>query len=97
MPRMRILNANEQARLEHPAFSSTPRRKLRRLPRAATALSRTASYAEDDRTPFAADMGHTNMLGEYDLTNEKLQDNTGVLPPKSTPSVIPENWEPPKR
>ena len=42
-------------------------------------------------------MGHTNMLGEYDLTNEKLQDNTGVLPPKSTPSVIPENWEPPKR
>ena len=41
--------------------------------------------------------GHTNMLGEYDLTSEKLQDNTGVLPPKSTPSVIPENWEPPKR
>ena len=36
------------------------------------------------------------MLGEYDLTNEKLQDNTGVLPPKS-PRVIPENWEPPKR
>ncbi len=26
--------------------------------------------------------GHTNMLGEYDLTNGKLQDNTGVLPPK---------------
>ncbi len=33
--------------------------------------------------------GHTNMLGEYDLTKDKLQDNTGVLPPKSTPSVIP--------
>ncbi|MDE0113977.1 MAG: hypothetical protein OXN84_17020 [Albidovulum sp.] len=41
--------------------------------------------------------GHTNMLGEYDPANEKLQDNTGVLPPKSTSSVIPENWEPPKR
>ena len=37
------------------------------------------------------------MLGEYDLTKEKLQDSTGVLPPKSTPSVIPKNWEPPKR
>ncbi len=41
--------------------------------------------------------GHANMLGEYDLTKDKLQDNTGVLPPKSTPSVIPENWEPPNR
>ncbi len=36
-------------------------------------------------------------FGEYDLTNEKLQDNTGVLPPKSSPSVIPENWEPPEK
>lgn len=41
--------------------------------------------------------GHTNMLGEYDFAHEKFQDNTCVLPPKSTPSVIPENWEPPKR
>ena len=59
--------------------------------------ARAATYPEDDRPPLAAGMGHTNMLGEYDLTNEKLQDNTGVVPPKSTPSVIPENWEPPKR
>ncbi len=40
---------------------------------------------------------YINMLGEYDLSNDKLRDNTGVLPPKSAPSIIPENWEPPKR
>ena len=40
---------------------------------------------------------YINMLGEYDLSNDKLQDNTGVLSPKSAPSIIPENWEPPKR
>lgn len=41
--------------------------------------------------------GHTNMLGEYDLSNDRLRDNTGVLPPKFAPSIIPENWEPPDR
>ena len=41
--------------------------------------------------------GYVNMLGEYDLSSDRLRDNTGVLPPKSAPSVIPENWEPPKR
>ncbi len=30
-------------------------------------------------------MGHFNLLGEYDFSNEKLQDNTGVLPPKISP------------
>ena len=40
---------------------------------------------------------YINMLGEYDLSNDRLRDNTGVLPPKSAPSIIPENWEPPKR
>ena len=40
---------------------------------------------------------HFNMLGEYDFSNERLQDNTGVLPPKSVPRIIPENWEPPNR
>ena len=37
------------------------------------------------------------LLGEYDLKKDKLQDNTGVLPAKSAPRIIPENWEPPKR
>ena len=41
--------------------------------------------------------GHFNLLGEYDFSNEKLQDNTGVLPPKSAPGIVPENWEPPGR
>lgn len=41
--------------------------------------------------------GHTNMLGEYDLSNDRLRDNTGVLPPKSAHRIIPENWEPPNR
>ena len=36
--------------------------------------------------------GHFNLLGEYDFSKEKLQDNTGVLPPQSTPLIIPENW-----
>ena len=37
------------------------------------------------------------LLGEYDFSNDKLQDNTGVLPPKSVTKIIPENWEPPTR
>ncbi len=41
--------------------------------------------------------GHFNLLGEYDFSTEKLQDNTGVLPPKSAPGIVPENWEPPAR
>ena len=40
---------------------------------------------------------YINMLGEYDLSNDRLRDNTGVLPPKSAPAIIPENWEPPNR
>ena len=41
--------------------------------------------------------GHFNLLGEYDFSNEKLQDNTGVLPPNSAPRIVPEKWEPPAR
>ena len=36
-----------------------------------------------------------NMFGEYDFSNERPQDNTGVLPPKSVLRIIPDNWEPP--
>ena len=38
-----------------------------------------------------------NMLGEYDLTENKLQDNTGVLSPKSATKIIPTKWGSPKR
>ena len=31
------------------------------------------------------------LLGEYDLTKDKLQNNTGFLPPKSAPRFISEN------
>ena len=34
------------------------------------------------------------MLGEYDLTENKLQDNTGVLSPKSATKIIPTKWDP---
>ena len=32
------------------------------------------------------------MLGEFDFSDEKLQDTTGVLPPKKQAKIIPENW-----
>ena len=41
--------------------------------------------------------GHFNLLGEYDFSSEKLQDNSGALPPKTARRIIPENWEPPTR
>ncbi len=41
--------------------------------------------------------GHTNMLGECDLSNDRLRDNTGVLSPKLASGIIPENWKPPNR
>ena len=37
------------------------------------------------------------MLGENDFSDEKLQDTTGVLPPKKQAEIIPENWGPPNR
>ena len=40
---------------------------------------------------------HFNMLGEYNFSSDRLQNNTGVLPPKTEPRIIPENWEPPNR
>ncbi len=41
--------------------------------------------------------GYVNLLGEYDLTQDRLQDNTGVLPSKTARRIIPEDWEPPDR
>ena len=41
--------------------------------------------------------GHFNLLSEYDFSNEKLQDNNGILPPNQHPGIVPENWEPPAR
>ena len=40
---------------------------------------------------------HFNLLGECDLSGEKLQDNFGVLLTKSAHRLIPENWDPPTR
>jgi hypothetical protein len=37
------------------------------------------------------------MFGEYDFSEEKLQDATSDLPPKSPPGFIPSDWEPPNR
>ena len=37
------------------------------------------------------------ILGEFDFSDEKLQDTTGVLPPKKQAKIILENWEPPNR
>ena len=41
--------------------------------------------------------GYINMLGEHDLSNDRLRDNKGVLPPKTAHRFIPEQWEPPAR
>ena len=41
--------------------------------------------------------GYINLLGELDLMLDRLQDNTGVLPPKTAHGIIPQNWEPPDR
>ena len=41
--------------------------------------------------------GSFNMLGAFDFSDEKLQDTTGVLPPKKQVKIIPENWGPPNR
>ena len=39
-----------------------------------------------------------NMHGEFDFSDEKLQDTTiVVLPPKKQAKIIPKNWEPPDR
>ena len=38
-----------------------------------------------------------NMLGEFDFSDEKLQDTTGVLSPKKQIEIIPENREAPSR
>ena len=38
-----------------------------------------------------------NMLGEFDFSDEKFQDTTGVLSPKKQIEIIPENREAPNR
>ncbi|MDE0113244.1 MAG: hypothetical protein OXI87_14830 [Albidovulum sp.] len=37
------------------------------------------------------------MLGECDSSNDRLQGDTNVPPPKSAPRILLENWEPPDR
>ena len=34
-----------------------------------------------------------NMHGEFEFSDEKLQDTIGVLPPQKTDKIISENWE----
>jgi hypothetical protein len=34
--------------------------------------------------PSAAAWGHLNLLGEYDFSEDKLQDSVGIKPPKLT-------------
>ena len=41
--------------------------------------------------------GYINLPSEYAHTQDRLQDNTDVLPPKTAHRLIPENWEPPDR
>ncbi len=68
----------------------------RRLEHAATPEERDQILrAIATHSPIA--WGHINMLGEYDFSDEKLQDATGVLPPKNPPEIIPPDWEPPNR
>ena len=68
----------------------------RRLEQAATPEERDQHLrAIVTHSPIA--WGHINMLGEYDFSDEKLQDATGVLPPKNPPEIIPSDWEPPNR
>ena len=43
------------------------------------------------------DVTPDRILGEFDFSDEKLQDTTGVLPPKKQAKIIPENWKPPNR
>lgn len=40
---------------------------------------------------------HINLLGEYDFSDEKLQDSLGILPTKFSTQIIPADWEPPSR
>ncbi len=68
---------------------------------------RAGQASQHDRSSFTPVMGHFNLFGEYVFSNEKLQDckyvgiciqdNTGVLLPRSAPGIVPENWEPPDR
>ena len=58
---------------------------------------RAQKVAGHHRNSLTAVVGSFNMLGEFDFSDEKLQDTTGVLPPKKQAKIIPENWGPPNR
>jgi hypothetical protein len=53
---------------------------------------------EDSRKTFldavahgsAISRQHFNLLGEYDFSEEKLQDSVGIKPPKTTPGTGPD-------
>ena len=67
-----------------------------------TALIGYASCSTDDQDLTAQvqaleRLGVTpdRVLGEFDFSDEKLQDATGVLPPKKQAKIIPKNWVPP--
>ena len=47
------------------------------------------------RNALSAVASSFNMLGEFNFLDEKLQDTTGVLPPKKQTEFILENWEAP--
>ena len=50
---------------------------------------RAQKVAGHHRNSLTAVVGSFNMLGEFDFSDEKLQDTTGVLPPKSRPKSSP--------
>ena len=41
----------------------------------------------------AAAWGHLNLLGEYDFSEDKLQDSVGIKPPKLTELKQVPSWE----
>ncbi len=66
-------------------------------------LEAARTQEERDRLPNTVAVhspqswGHFNLLGEYGFSRERLQDSTGVPPPRSIPGINPENREPPVR
>ena len=102
MPRMRISDADEQARLEHPpAFNSAERKRF-------LDFSKSIMDAAQDLRSTANRIGFLLAYGYFRATRRifsperyhERDDASGQhwrLAPKSTPSVIPANWESPKR
>jgi len=44
----------------------------------------TGGIAADDGPWVGGRLGHLNLLGEYDFSEDKLQDSVGIKPPKLT-------------